>query len=58
MKLSSFSQGRNNNFNLIRIVAALGVLVSHSFVLVGDVEPFRESLGGKTFGLIAVDVFS
>ena len=56
MKLSSFSQGRNNNFNLIRIVAALAVLVTHSFSLVGDTEPFGESLG-MTMGSIAVDVF-
>ena len=56
MKLSSFSQGRNNNFNLIRIVAALAVLVTHSFALVGDAEPFGQSLG-MTMGSIAVDVF-
>lgn len=61
MKLSnySYSQGRDNNFNLIRIVAALAVLVTHSFALAvgsGDAEPFRESLG-MTMGSIAVDVF-
>ena len=59
MKLSNYSQGRDNNFNLIRIVAALAVLVTHSFALAigsGDAEPFRESLG-MTMGSIAVDVF-
>jgi peptidoglycan/LPS O-acetylase OafA/YrhL len=59
MKLSNFSQGRDNNFNLIRIVAALAVLITHSFALAigsGDAEPFRESLG-MTMGSIAVDVF-
>lgn len=59
MKLSIYSQGRDNNFNLIRIVAALAVLVTHSFALAigsGDAEPFRESLG-MTMGSIAVDVF-
>ena len=50
MTLSHLSQGRDNNFNLIRIVAALVVLVTHSFALVG------ESIG-MTIGLIAVDVF-
>jgi peptidoglycan/LPS O-acetylase OafA/YrhL len=59
MKLSNYSQGRDNNFNLIRIVAALAVLVTHSFAVAigtGDAEPFRGSLG-MTMGSIAVDVF-
>jgi peptidoglycan/LPS O-acetylase OafA/YrhL len=59
MNLSNYCQGRNNNFNLIRIVAALAVLVSHSFSLVtgsGDTEPFQKSLG-MSVGAIAVDLF-
>jgi peptidoglycan/LPS O-acetylase OafA/YrhL len=59
MKLSDCTQGRDNNFNLIRIVAALAVLITHSFALTigtGDAEPFRETLG-MTMGSIAVDVF-
>lgn len=59
MKLSNYSQGRDNNFNLIRIVAALAVLVGHSFPLAigtGAVEPLGESLG-MSMGSIAVDVF-
>jgi peptidoglycan/LPS O-acetylase OafA/YrhL len=59
MKLSSVTQGRNNNFNLIRIVAALAVLMTHSFVLSSgnpDDEPLRQTLG-MTLGSIAVDVF-
>ncbi len=59
MKLSNFTQGRDNNFNLVRIVAALAVLITHSFALAvgtGDAEPFRERLG-MTIGSIAVDVF-
>lgn len=59
MKLSGYTQGRDNNFNFIRIVAALAVLVTHSFALAigtADAEPFRESLG-MTMGSIAVDVF-
>jgi len=31
MKLSHYTQGRDNNFNLIRIAAALAVLLVHSF---------------------------
>ena len=59
MKLSDFTQGRDNNFNLIRIIAALAVLITHSFALArgtGAAEPFRDSLG-MTMGSIAVDVF-
>lgn len=59
MRLSSVTQGRDNNFNLVRIVAALAVLVTHSFVLSSgnpDDEPLRQTLG-MTLGSIAVDVF-
>lgn len=59
MKISDFSHGRNNNFNLIRIVAALAVLATHSFSVAigsGDAEPLRETLG-LTMGSMAVDVF-
>lgn len=59
MKLSHYAQGRDNNFNLIRIVAAMAVLITHSFALAigsGRAEPFRDSLG-MTMGDIAVDVF-
>ena len=59
MKLSNFTQGRDNNFNLIRIVASLAVLTTHSFALAigtSAAEPFRGSLG-MTMGSIAVDVF-
>src|SRR6186997_3455935 len=58
MKLSNFTQGRDNNFNLIRIVAALAVLINHSFVLsagTGDAEPLQGL--GMSLGMIAVDVF-
>lgn len=33
MKLSNFTQSRDNNFNIIRIVAALAVLITHSYAL-------------------------
>ncbi len=59
MKLSDFSQGRDNNFNLIRIVAAFAVLMTHSFALSNgrwNDEPLRQGLG-MTMGTIAVDVF-
>jgi len=59
MVLSDYSGGRNNNFNLIRFVAAMAVLVSHGFALTtGDesIEPFRKHLN-MTVGGMAVDVF-
>jgi len=57
--LSNYTQGRDNNFNLLRIIAAFAVLVTHSFALAigtGAAEPFQGSLG-MTMGSIAVDVF-
>jgi len=59
MRLSDISQGRDNNYKLIRIVAALAVLVSHSFYLtvgVYSAEPLYASLG-RTLGQFAVDIF-
>ncbi|MSQ50891.1 MAG: acyltransferase [Betaproteobacteria bacterium] len=58
-RLSQLAQNRDNNFNLIRFVAALTVLVDHSFPLVtgtSEAEPFRDSLG-IALGNMAVDVF-
>ncbi|TSA41636.1 MAG: acyltransferase [Verrucomicrobiales bacterium] len=59
MRLSEFTQGRDNNFNLIRFIASFGVLFSHCFALAlgsGDAEPLRLKYG-VTFGTMAVDVF-
>lgn len=58
-KLSTYVQSRDNNFNLLRILAAFAVLVSHSFALVagsGAAEPLRDSLG-TSLGNLAVDAF-
>ncbi|MFZ6658206.1 acyltransferase family protein [Undibacterium sp. TJN19] len=56
MLLSSYLHGRDNNLNLIRIIAALAVLAGHGFALLGQSEPWGE-LTGMTPGSIAVDVF-
>jgi len=45
---------RLNNFDLLRLLAAIAVLVSHSFALVGRSEP---SIGGDRLGTVAVYVF-
>jgi peptidoglycan/LPS O-acetylase OafA/YrhL len=60
IKLSAYTSGRNNNFNLIRLLAASAVLVSYSFTLsTGNpppIEPFcREP--DLTLGTIAVHIF-
>jgi peptidoglycan/LPS O-acetylase OafA/YrhL len=58
-RLSDYSSGRDNNFNLIRLIAASMVLVSHSFTLATgrpDLEPFSREIG-ITFGSMAVDIF-
>ena len=58
MLLSTYTSNRDNNFNLIRFVAASLVLYSHSFGLAvsGGQDPIR-SVIGTTWGSIAVDVF-
>ncbi|MBK1888679.1 acyltransferase [Undibacterium sp. 14-3-2] len=56
MKLSEYANCRENNFNLIRMIAAITVLINHCFPLLGYPEPFGEKLG-FTLGTVAVDVF-
>jgi len=59
MYLSNYTNNRDNNFNLIRFIAALLVIISHSYVLAlgaGSEDPFY-SLTGVSLGVIAVDVF-
>jgi len=57
--LAARAQGRDNNLNLVRVAAALAVLLTHSFALaLGSpaAEPLRAALG-MSLGDIAVDVF-
>lgn len=57
--ISNYTNTRDNNYNLIRFLAAVLVLFTHSFALTygsGNAEPLRYSLG-ITWGTIAVDVF-
>jgi peptidoglycan/LPS O-acetylase OafA/YrhL len=54
-----FAPGRDNNFNLIRMVAAASVLVSHAFPLAlgeGAAEPLEGTLG-MSLGTLAVLTF-
>lgn len=53
------SSSRDNNFNLLRMLAALAVLLSHSYPLAlgpKAVEPFQATLG-MTLGTLAVGIF-
>lgn len=57
--LSDLSQGRDNNLNLIRCVAALAVLVSHAYPIAlgtGAEQPLK-ALIGHTLGSMAVYAF-
>ncbi len=60
LSLRDFSlRGRDNNFNLIRFLAAFAVLYSHSYsIVLGPAadEPFVHRIG-HTLGSVAVDVF-
>ena len=59
MRLSDAAIGKDNNFNLVRLVAAFAVLLTHSFAIAtGDprTEPLRMWLG-MTIGDFAVDGF-
>tara|TARA_R110001606_G_scaffold55669_1_gene135444 strand:- start:120 stop:1214 length:1095 start_codon:yes stop_codon:yes gene_type:complete len=58
-KLSVYTSGRENNFNIIRFIAASMVLFTHSYALyfgTGEAEPLRDFLG-MTIGTLAVDAF-
>lgn len=56
-KLLHYMQERDNNFNLVRFLAATAVLLSHCYPLTGHdaEEPLR--FIGSSLGTIAVDVF-
>lgn len=59
MRLSDYAVGRDNNFNLIRLLAALSVIFSHSIAVLGlpgNCEVFFDRLG-LSAGEMAVDVF-
>lgn len=52
--------GRDNNFNLIRMIAATGVLVSHAWPIAlgpAAVQPLQTLLQGTTLGAVCVYVF-
>lgn len=54
--LGGRAASRANNFDLMRLVAASMVLVSHSFPLTGHTEPFVQTFG-NTLGGLGVETF-
>lgn len=59
VKLAEVCSGRDNNLNLIRMLAASGVLVSHAYPIAagpGTLQPF-EAATGFTLGWICVAIF-
>ncbi len=57
--LAEVSDGRDNHFNLIRMIAATAVLVSHAWLIVigkGTIEPLQAETG-HSLGTLAVFVF-
>ncbi len=58
--LEELAVGRDNNFNLLRMLAATGVLVSHAYPIAlgpGAAQPFQTALGGVTLGSVCVYIF-
>jgi peptidoglycan/LPS O-acetylase OafA/YrhL len=52
--LGARSRGRDNAFDVLRLLGAVLVLVSHSFALAGVAEP---KLGKSSLGVIGVEIF-
>jgi peptidoglycan/LPS O-acetylase OafA/YrhL len=57
--IATLLHGRDNNFNLIRFVAAFAVMVDHSFALVVPEQAANASLdlGALELGRVGVDIF-
>ena len=57
LTLAERARGRDNNFHLVRMLAAMLVLVSHSWPLTGTPSDPFERIVGFSLGHLGVDVF-
>ena len=58
MYLSAVTGSRDNNFNLVRLLAAIAVIFHHSYsVLLGEDDVLWSDHIGSTPGDLAVDIF-
>ncbi len=57
IKLSEITQSRDNNYNLMRFLAATAVMYSHTYSLIGEkFHPYAKHFG-ITLGVFGVDIF-
>lgn len=58
-KISDFLDGRNNNFNLIRFLAATAVIFSHAWVMIASMDVIQPlfKATGYALGDLAVNIF-
>jgi peptidoglycan/LPS O-acetylase OafA/YrhL len=59
-RIADRAQGRDNHFDLVRLLAASGVLVSHAYPISlgpGTAEPLQAILHGRTLGGVCVMLF-
>lgn len=60
LRIADRAAGRDNNFNLLRMLAAAGVLISHAYpITLGPKtpQPLSGALQGITLGMLSVMVF-
>ena len=59
MRLGDFTQGRDNNIQLLRLAAAAAVLLFHSFVFTGNIgdDPLWRATEATNLSLIGVGCF-
>ena len=59
MRLGDFTHGRDNNIQLIRLLAAAAVMLFHSYVFTGNIgeDPLFRATGTTNFSVIGVECF-